>query len=212
MKKIIALLTIVGLALGAQAQSYFGIKAGGGMSVLLGNVDYTHNPGPSYGGGLSYKQQIFKRVMLEGDVLFDLRSTMVPEYSDGSIGGMYVSAPITIHWNTPFVKHEPIESRSHKSKSYYFVEGGVNLAYGLNATTYVGGATPGGMDAGIVGGLGVCLANNSNLDKINIGLRGTYGFLNYNKGYEPAFTNVVFGAYVAYDFKLGGKRYYQYSM
>ena len=93
------------------------------------------------------------------------------------------------------------------------------MGYGVGATTYVDPLVTnpgsdigaGGFDAGIVSGIGVNFAFKNNQDRLVLGVRSTYGMLNYNKYKNAPVANwITASGYIAYDWKLTKKRHYRY--
>ena len=229
MKKIIILLTVAMMSFGAYAQNYLGVKAGGGAAILSVGGSYDHVPGLMVSYGLSYKQQIFNRVVLEGNILMESREPVISPFEvinkvtyDFPLPSTWISVPLTIHWHMPFRQEKLVPYRIEETKSNWYVEGGPQLNYALSATTVLDPvALPekpkdiaaGGFDVGIVGGIGANFAFKNNLNRLTLGARVYYGFLNYNH-YDgaPTETMMTAGGYLCYDFKLSKKRYYQYRM
>ena len=222
MKKLLALLTITCFGLAANAQVYVGIKGGGGLAMLTQSGVYSHtiSPGINMVAGLSYKHQIFNRVMLEGDILMDMRTQSVLDYpitgTNLELSSTYISVPMTIHWMMPFNKKKLVPYRTDNFKTFWFVEGGPQIGYALSATTYVDSnfdsdVEAGGIDVGVTGGIGINFAFKHNLNRLVVGARSYYGFLNYNTyDNSPKNTNMTVGGYVAYDFKWSKKEQYRY--
>ncbi|MFY0644656.1 MAG: PorT family protein [Bacteroidia bacterium] len=221
MKKLITLLTITCMALAVNAQVYLGVKGGGGISVLTPG-SLTHLPSTHFAGGLAYKHQIFNRVVLEGNILFDMRATEVENEPDFAPSASYVSVPLTIHWIMPFTKKKLVPYVTEDYNTYWYVEGGPQLGYALSSTTYIdkGFSTlhkddwaTNAFDVGVVAGIGVNFAFKNSRNRLAVGARGHYGLLNFNK-YEnaPAFNNITAAGYVSYDFKWTKKRHYRYRM
>ncbi|MBR9859346.1 PorT family protein [bacterium] len=227
MKKLVVLLTITFCAIGANAQFYLGIKSGGGLGGLSTTGTYVHSYGINIYNGLAYKQQVSERIMLEGDLLFDIRSTVVDPGVGGTflLNASYISVPLTAHWMTPFRKKEMMPYRVGQPNSFWYVEGGPAVMYALSASnTYQDpiaagnedfdpetDLTPRKLDVAFVAGLGVNFGFKNNLNRLSIGGRSSFGFLNYNK--YPGATvlkNIAFGGFLQYDFSLKQKRYYQY--
>ncbi len=219
MKKLFALLTIACMSLGANAQVYVGIKGGGGISVLTAGGTYAHNPGIGFNGGLAYKQQVFKRMILEGDILMDIRETIVPDLNNAGLTSTYIAVPITAQYIMPFNKQKLVPYRTDDFKTFWFIEGGPQLGYALDAITYLDPSSDanaddvqaGGFDVGVVAGIGINFAFKHSRNRLVVGARGHYGLLNYNN-YEtaPTFNNITAGGYISYDIKWTKKTQYRY--
>lgn len=219
MKKLFALLIIASLSLGVNAQVYIGIKGGGGISVLTAGGTYAHSPGIAFNGGLAYKQQVFKRMILEGDILMDMRETIVPDLNNAGLTSTYIAIPITAQYIMPFTKQKLGPYRTEDFNTFWFIEGGPQLGYALDAITYLDPSADadaddvkaGGFDAGVVAGIGVNFAFKNSRNRLVVGARGHYGLLNYNK-YDtaPTFNNITAGGYVSYDIKWSKKKHYRY--
>ena len=73
MKKILISLSIIlAMSLSANAQMWLNLKAGGGLALASGSDGA--KGGTAILSGLGYKHQLTKRLIAEGDVLFDIRS------------------------------------------------------------------------------------------------------------------------------------------
>jgi hypothetical protein len=226
MKKLLFVLLTVTLSItGMQAQNWLGLKGGGGLALRTGTSSYTNVFGINTYGGLAYKHQVFKRMILEGDALFDVKATAI-ELTDGSTaiyGGTYVSVPLTAHYMVPFRKKELVPYVVGQPNSYFYVEGGPYVAYGLTVLAFdpVGDqllaagditaetAAARKIDAGITTGFGVNFGFDKNLNRLAIGVRTNYGMINIFKGYTgaPQLTNLTIGGHIGYDFALSQKRH-----
>lgn len=230
MKKFLILLTITCVSLGASAQQHLVVKGGGGISMLNGTSSYQYVPGIMTSFGLGYKHQIYKRVVLEGNINLENRKAVISPYQiinnvqyDLEIPSTWISMPLTIHWNFPFKKKELVPYRTGNYNTYWYVEGGPQLNYALAANVVIDptlaadvdieDAKAGGFDVGVVGGLGISFAFKNSLNRLCVGGRGYYGMLNYNK-YEGAYkqTFLTAAGYISYDFTLSQKRHHRYRM
>ena len=226
MKKLLVLITITCLGMTANAQYYLGIKAGGGISLIASGGTYAHFPGTNIYGGLEYKQNVAERVVLEGDLLFDMRSSLADDPAETLLSASYVSIPLTIHWTTPFRKKELSPYRTGQPNAFWYAEGGFAPMYALSQTNYIDPAAvaeltpadvaefeakPNPFDLALIGGLGVNFGFRNSLSRLVIGVRGSYGLLNYNNyPNNPVFKNIAYGGFLAWDFSLSQKRYFQY--
>ena len=227
MKKILLnLLILAGMSVQSNAQQWLQVKGGAGLALAQGYEGTT--PGVGILGGLGYKYQIYKRLMMEGDVLFDYRALSYPTNQidkDGFTimtpgGGSYVQIPITIQYMIPFKKKQLIPYRVGQPQSYFFLEGGPYFAYGLSVTTYnnpdfiapflgtadtftAAGLTPRKIDVGITAGIGVNFKIGENGKRFIVGARSNFGMLNiYNDDRLGKATNLALMGYVAYDINL----------
>jgi hypothetical protein len=213
MKKLMLIVLAAFFVSEVSAQNYLGIKAGGGIAMRMGNTARTNSPGMNVLGGLSYKHQIFKRVLLEGDVLYDIKNAAIT-FEDGAVatyGGSYVTVPLTIHWQTPFKKSMLVPYRTAKSKAHWYVEGGPYFGYGLNVAVYDTPADPKKIDLGLTGGLGLSFGFEETLNRLNVGARANYGFMNvYNDNSGNSLVNFTVGGYAQFDFALTKRRHIKY--
>ena len=143
MKKILIALFILALIpTTSNAQNWLTLKGGGGLATSGGSEVVV--AGLAAGGGIGYKQQISKRLMLEGDILLDTRAV---SYSTGEVdtdgntiyflgGGTYIQVPMTVQYMIPFKKKELIPYRMGQPKTYWFIEGGPYVSYGTSVSTY----------------------------------------------------------------------------
>jgi hypothetical protein len=73
-KYLIALAAVAFFSLQSNAQMWLTTKAGGGLALASG---YDGSKGGlSAIGGIGYKHQISKRMMIEGDILLDTRALL----------------------------------------------------------------------------------------------------------------------------------------
>lgn len=230
-KYLIAFAAIALFSLQSNAQMWLTTKAGGGLALTPGYAGTIG--GASIIGGVGYKHQISKRMMAEGDILFDTRAISYPTNAfdaDGNLiyfpgGGTYIQIPLTLHYMIPFKKKELIPYRVGQPKSYWFVEGGPYLAYGLSVNTFANpeviatwiaaedsipaaNLTPRKFDVGVTGGLGVNFSIREGKNRLVIGTRANYGFINmYKDARLGAATNLSAVGYVAVDFSLTKKKH-----
>jgi hypothetical protein len=227
MKKILlSLLIITGFSVQSNAQQWFQVKGGAGLSMAQGYEGATSGVGIL--AGLGYKHQIYKKLIIEGDILFDSRALSYPTNQiDGEGftimtpgGGSYVQVPITIQYMMPFKKKQLIPYRVGQPKSYFFLEGGPYFAYGLSVTSYnnpdviapfIGTAdsivaanlTPRSIDVGITAGIGVNFNLGENGKRLIVGARSNFGMLNiYKDDRLGKATNMALMGYLAYDISL----------
>ncbi|MEY2924639.1 MAG: hypothetical protein RLZZ337_1187 [Bacteroidota bacterium] len=221
MKKVLLFAFAGLLSLGIQAQSFIGVKAGGGLALRMGNTGpsgFTSDPGAAITGGLVYKNQILQRMTLEGDVLIDMRLTQATLSKDVpavSNGGMYIMVPITAQLMNPYKKRMVVPYRGEESKSYWYLEGGPYFAYGLSVDAVdpnLGEQRPNNIDLGITAGAGSNFAFSDSYTRLNVGFRGNYGFMNTYKVYAdaPVLNNVSIIGYVGLDFALSKKKHFQH--
>lgn len=155
MKKIFLTLIVTAFVhANTNAQSWFTVKAGGGISTVLGYKAYESpifagstavQSGTALQGGIGYKYQVSKRMELEGNILFDSRAFQFPlgvldkdsnqTYYSG--GATYLQVPLTVRYNIPFRKKVLIPYRVDQPKSGWFIEGGPYVAYGTSVNTYM---------------------------------------------------------------------------
>lgn len=235
MKKILLALALSAvIPFSSSAQNWLTVKSGGGIGTNLG-YSKNVNAGLSTTFGLGYKHQISKRLMLEGDVLLDLRSMdYYTGYTDAdekpinfSGAATYIQIPITLQYIIPFKKKQLIPYRMGQPKSYWFIEGGPHVAYGSSVTTFFDpdilalwtdpegdtfttkDLTPRNFDVGITTGLGVNFSlGDEGKTRLIIGTRANYGFLNLFR--DPRLGNATnFSAvgYVALDFSLTSRKH-----
>jgi hypothetical protein len=227
MKKILlSLLIITGFSVQSDAQQWLQVKGGAGLSMAQGYEGATSGVGIL--AGLGYKHQIYKKLIMEGDILFDSRAMLYPTNQidgDGFTimlagGGSYVQIPITIQYMMPFKKKQLIPYRVSQPKSYFFLEGGPYFAYGLSVVSYnnpdviapyIGTAdsivaadlTPRSIDVGITAGIGVNFNLGENGKRLIVGARSNFGMLNiYKDDRLGKATNMALMGYLAYDISL----------
>ena len=232
MKKIfVALLVWALLPTQSNAQQWLEVKGGAGLGLVQG---YTGTlPGVSILSGVGYKHQISKRMMAEGDVLLDTRAIFYPlgipdaagneTYYTG--GGTYVQIPLTLHYMMPFKKKELVPYRVGQPKSYWFIEGGPYVSYGLTVLSFnnpnivatwaatedsltTAQLTPRKIDVGITTGIGVNFSINEGKRRLVVGLRNHYGLLNmYKDSRLGKATNFSAVMYLGYDISLTKKKH-----
>jgi hypothetical protein len=232
MKKILLALFIIALIpTTSNAQMWLTVKGGGGLATVGGSEVIVS--GLAAGGGLGYKHQISKRLMLEGDILLDTRAV---SYSTGTVdadgktiyflgGGTYIQIPMTVQYMMPFKKKELIPYRMGQPKSYWFIEGGPYLAYGTSVLTYpsptilatyealddpinAADLSPRKIDLGITAGLGVNFSLNEGKNRLVVGARTNYGLLNVYKDKRLGkVTNLSMVGYLALDFSLTKRKH-----
>jgi len=235
MKKLLIALSIFALLpMSSNAQQWLTLKGGGGIGTSLGYAQDV-NAGLSTSFGVGYKHQISKRLMLEGDVLLDGRSTdyftgyldadEVPIYVNG--GASYIQIPITLQYMIPFKKKELVPYRMGQPKSYWFIEGGPYLAYGTSVTPFYDpdilalwtdpesdtftakDLTPRKIDVGVTGGIGVNFSlGDEGKARLIVGTRANYGLLNvYRDSRLGKINNFSAVGYVAVDFSLTKRKH-----
>jgi hypothetical protein len=169
---------------------------------------------------------VTKRVVLEGDLLFDMRSCLVDDPVETVLTASYISLPLTAHWTTPFKRRILSPYFTGQPNAFWYVEGGVAPMYALTQDIYLDpialeGLTPEDVDkleakafpfdVAMVGGIGLNFGFKEIKSRLCIGARGYYGLLNYsNYTNAPTMKNIAYGGYIAWDFSLSQKRYYQY--
>jgi hypothetical protein len=247
MKKIfLSLIVITCIHAESNAQMWLTVKGGGGVSTVMG---YSPYQGPTYSGttkvqpgidiqpGIGYKHQISKRMELEGNILFDSRSTNYPTgvldkdsnqiYASG--GGSYLLVPITLHYNIPFRKKVLIPYRVDQPKAGWFIEGGPYFGYGLSVSNFndptiiaLRGAEgdsitdqnlkPRKIDVGVTGGIGLNFPINEGKTRIVVGARGYYGMLSvYKDARLGKATNLSAVGYIALDFSLTKRKHIRHK-
>ncbi len=225
MKKVLLVVLASFLIVGVQAQSFIGVKAGGGLGLRTGNTGPTNflsDPGASITGGLLYKNQILKRLTLEGDVLFDMRLTTAtqeefnPDVTTAN-GGTYILIPITAQLMNPFKQKMVVPYRGDAPKSYWYLEGGPYFGYGLAVDAFdpniaATAQKPNNIDVGITAGIGTNFGFSDSYTRLNFGVRGNYGFMNSYATYAdaPVLNNVSVIGYVGLDFALSKKKSFQH--
>ncbi|MDG2042526.1 MAG: hypothetical protein P8J92_06745 [Bacteroidia bacterium] len=226
MKKILLSLSIIlAMSLSANAQMWLNLKAGGGLALASGS-DGTKG-GMAILSGLGYKHQITKRLIAEGDVLFDIRSVEYLQSDDGYFagGGTYIQVPLTIQYMIPFKKKELVPYRIGQPSSYWFVEGGPNFSYGTAVdiyidqtviTNYEGSDDPisdsnqeaNTIDVGFTAGLGINFSIREGKNRLIVGTRANYGLLDvYKDSRLGSATNLSMVGYLALDFSLTKRKH-----
>jgi hypothetical protein len=231
-KTIMTLCLLATLPLVSSAQQWLTVKTGGGISTAIGPAGIT--PGLATTFGLGYKHQLSNRLIAEGNILLDGRSmsypTGVPDANDQMIyflaGGSYVQVPLTIQYKIPFRKKELKPYRTGQPSSYFFIEGGPYLSYGLAVTpfldasiiaSYEGGddsitlaqQEPRKLDVGIVAGMGVNFKlGDKGKYRLSVGTRANYCMLNVYKDTRLG-TSSNFSAvgYLALDINLTKRKH-----
>ncbi|PCJ65597.1 MAG: hypothetical protein COA58_09320 [Bacteroidetes bacterium] len=232
MKKILLALFVLALIPStSNAQMWLTLKGGGGLATVGG---YTGSVGGlAAGGGLGYKHQISKRVMIEGDILLDTRAVLYPNGlvdTDGKIlyytgGGTYIQVPITVQYMIPFKKKELIPYRMGQPKSYWFLEGGPYISYGTGVLPYFDptiialwaanddpisedNLKPRKIDFGITAGLGINFSIRDGKNRLIVGGRTNYGMLSIYKDKKLGkATNLSMVGYLALDFSLTKRKH-----
>ena len=223
MKKVLLFVFASLLVVGVQAQSFVGIKAGGGLALRMGNTgpsNFTSDPGAAITGGLLYKQNILKRLIIEGDVLVNIgTTTATDENFDPAVtvtnGGMYLMIPITAQLKTNFKKRMVVPYRGEESDAFWYLEGGPFFGYGLSVDAYdpnQGVQRPNNIDLGLTLGAGANFGFSDSYTRMNIGFRGNYGFMNTYETYAdaPVLNNVSVIGYIGLDFALSKKKHFQH--
>ena len=227
MKKILFILAALVFSFAsANPQNWLVLKGGGGLTLLPGYAGVT--PGLAIDGGVGYKQQISKRMVVEGDILMASRSYSVStgmfDFNNEEIifagGANYVQVPMTLHYNIPFRKKELVPYYMGQPKSKFFVEGGPYFAYALTMSTYMDpnialayigsddeiteeDMTPRKIDAGITAGLGLNFGFDESLHRLTVGARANYGLLNiYKDSRMGSATNMSAVGYITWDISL----------
>lgn len=216
----------------SNAQQWLTIKGGGGLAMQPGLTG--SKAGINILGGVGYKHQISNFLMLEGDILMDMRSieyfTGVADadgnaiYFDG--GGDYLQIPITVQYKIPFKKKELVPYRMGQPKSYFFIEGGPYLAYGLSVTPFydpviVAAWTdsevdpfteddlkPRKIDFGVTTGFGFNFNLGEGKKRLILGTRANYGMLNvYKDDRLGSASNFSAQGYLALDISLTNRKH-----
>jgi hypothetical protein len=177
--------------------------------------------------GLGYKHQLTKRLIAEGDVLFDIRSIEYLQSDDEYFagGGTYIQVPLTVQYIIPFKKKELVPYRMGQPSSYWFVEGGPNFSYGTAVdiyvdqtivTNYEGSDDPisdsnkeaNTIDVGFTGGIGLNFSIREGKNRLIIGTRANYGLLDvYKDSRLGSATNLSMVGYLALDFSLTKRKH-----
>lgn len=235
MKKILITLALVAtFSFSSYAQNWLTVKGGGGIGTNLG-YSRNVNAGVATNFGLGYKHQISKRMMLEGDLLLDSRvSDFYTGFTDideqpiyFSTAATYIQVPIILQYKIPFKKKELVPYRMGQPKSYWFIEGGPHLAYGLNVTSYndslvldqwadqdsdtftTKDLTPRNFDLGVTVGVGINFSlGDEGKRRLIIGTRANYGFINlYRDNRLGVATNFSAVGYIALDISLTSRKH-----
>ncbi len=230
-KYFIALAAVAFFSLQSNAQMWLTTKAGGGLALASG---YNGSLGGlSAIGGVGYKHQISKRMMVEGDILMDTRALFYPTNTfdvDNNLiyftgGGTYIQIPLTLQYIIPFKKKELIPYRVGQPKSYWFIEGGPYVSYGLSVNTFAdptvistwialedsipaSNLTPRKFDVGVTVGLGVNFSIRDGKNRLIFGTRSNYGFINmYKDARLGSATNLSAVGYIALDYSLTKRKH-----
>lgn len=232
MKKILlSLFVIIGFSMNTNAQMWLTYKGGGGLATVGGSNGV--QPGLAVFSGLGYKHQITKRLIAEGDVLFDIRAldynTGYVDVDDNKIynlgGGTYIQVPLTIQYMIPFKKKELVPYRVGQPTSYWFIEGGPYLSYGTAVNIYVDSTivknwsdqdndipesdlVGNTIDMGITSGLGINFSIRDGKSRLIVGTRTNLGLLDiYRDSRLGSATNLSIVGYLALDFSLTKRKH-----
>lgn len=232
MKKILlSLLVILSFSMNTNAQMWLTYKAGGGLATVSGSDGV--QPGLAVFSGLGYKHQIYKRLIVEGDVLFDTRAldyyTGYVDTDDKKIynvgGGTYIQVPLTIQYMIPFKKKELVPYRTGQPSSYWFIEGGPNFSYGTAVDIYVdqtivddwnaqdnpisdSNKEANKIDVGVTTGIGLNFSIREGKSRLIIGTRANYGLIDvYKDSRLGTATNLSMVGYLALDFSLTKRKH-----
>ena len=226
MKKILISLSIIlAMSLSANAQMWLNLKAGGGLALASGSDG--SKGGMAILSGLGYKHQLTKRLIAEGDVLFDIRSVEYLQSDDDYFagGGTYIQVPLTIQYMIPFKKDELVPYRMGQPSSYWFIEGGPSFSYGTSVNVLVDstivrnwrdqnnkipesnyeGNT---IDVGFTAGIGLNFSIREGKSRLIVGTRANYGLLDvYKDSRLGSATNLSMVGYLALDFSLTKRKH-----
>jgi hypothetical protein len=226
MKKILISLSIIlAMSLSANAQMWLNLKAGGGLALASGSDG--SKGGVAILSGLGYKHQLTKRLIAEGDVLFDIRSVEYLQSDDDYFagGGTYIQVPLTIQYMIPFKKDELVPYRMGQPSSYWFIEGGPSFSYGTGVdiyvdqtviTNYEGSDDPisdsnkeaNTIDVGFTAGIGLNFSIREGKSRLIVGTRANYGLLDvYKDSRLGSATNLSMVGYLALDFSLTKRKH-----
>ena len=229
-KGIVICLAMIIMPFFASAQNWLVIKGGGGLGLF--NSPGVTNPGLAINSGIGYKHQLTNFMILEGDILLDTRNNEIFTVNLNVNGDQifwatsatYLQIPITAHFNWLLERKELVPYRTYDSKTNFYVEGGPYFAYGLAVTHYPDPAVvavwadtespvtdanlePNNIDVGVTMGLGISY-EFKNMNKLNIGGRFNYGFLDIYKDTRlGSATNMAAVGHVSFDFSLTQRRH-----
>lgn len=213
MKKVFTLLFISLFALTASAQNWIATKAGGGAAMRMGTSTFETNPGAAIIGGLGYKHQLLKKLVVSADVLLDLRmpTLVLPDGSTGAFSSTYVSVPVTAQYLMPLKRKDFVPYRVSDTRNMWFIEGGPYFGYGLAVSAYdpaAGAENPNNIDVGVTAGVGFNFPFENN-NQFTTGMRANYGVLNTYQTYSgaPVMTNFSAVAYIGLDIALTRRKY-----
>ena len=229
MKKILILLmTVAAFSFNTQAQMWLTLKGGGGIAVANGSDGA--QAGISVLSGVGYKHQIYKKISLEGDILLDTRAV---SYLTGSAdaedffvgGGTYIQVPVTAQYMIPFRKRELAPYRVGQPDGYLFLEAGPYFSYGTSVSVYIdqtiiasaesqddpiteANQKGNAIDIGITTGLGFNFGINGGKNRLILGTRTNYGFIDaYKDARLGSATNLSVVGYLALDFSLTKRKH-----
>ena len=226
MKKILISLSIIlAMSLSANAQMWLNLKAGGGLALASGSDG--SKGGMAILSGLGYKHQLTKRLIAEGDVLFDIRSVEYLQSDDDYFagGGTYIQVPLTIQYMIPFKKDELVPYRMGQPSSYWFIEGGPSFSYGTSVNVLVDSTIvrnwrdqnnkipesnyeANTIDVGFTAGIGLNFSIREGKSRLIVGTRANYGLLDvYKYSRLGSATNLSMVGYLALDFSLTKRKH-----
>lgn len=233
MKKLFIFLTLVAFSNLSNAQYYFTVKSGGGISLEDQNgLDL----GIAMAGSVGYKHQISERMYLAADLGYDGRVHNVNYFFFDDerryslpIGGTYFNIPITLQYAVPLNKRELVPYRSGVSKSYFFWEGGIHNNILLSGSNFVhpenpllfvdpeideiNPLTPGEMkrsmyDIGITAGFGFNFGFKKTDNRLVLGTRTSIGFLDIFSSKRVGSSNMIAATgYLGYEFNLSKRKH-----
>jgi hypothetical protein len=213
MKKVFTLLFISLFALTGTAQNWITTKAGGGAAMRMGTSTFETNPGAAIIGGLGYKHQLLKKLVVSGDVLIDLRlpTVVLPDGSTGAFSSTYISVPITAQYLMPLKGKDLVPYKVSTTRNTWFLEGGPYFGYGLAVSGYdpaAGAENPNNIDVGLTAGVGFNFPFENN-NQFTTGMRANYGFLNTYQAYSggPVMNNFSAVAYIGLDISLTRRKH-----
>ena len=151
-------------------------------------------------------------MILEGDILMDMRMPTLVSPDSGDFSSMYITVPITAQWIMPLHGKELQPYRVNSTSNYWYVEGGPHFKYGLAVSGYdpeAGAENPNNIDVGITAGVGTNFGFSNSMSRFSAGARFNYGFLNTYQSYTggPVMTNMSAIAFVGLDFSLTKRKY-----